>query len=208
MSKAKGFGGQRPRVPKAAEDPEAKPAPAKRTRLNAQAARARAGREQETRASQDLHPGSNAPWAPPTSLDAPPPRKGFKQKWIRIAIFGRPDVQNMSRKFKEGWLPRKSDTVPKSFHVPSIKSGQFAGYIGVEGSLLCEMPEARVAQRNAHYRKRAEQMAQDIERNMGNVNRSIPHHAGFGRITKQATTRVLTHKTNDAGVDTGEEIEA
>lgn len=210
-NEGKGFGGRRDRVPKAAEDrqPEVEAkAPQKRTRRGAQAARMRSGREAQARAAQDLHPGSDTPWTAPTSLDAPPERQGFKQKWVRVAIYGRPDVQNMARKFKEGWLPRKADTVPKSFHVPSIRSGQFAGCIGVEGSILCEMPTSKRDQRNAHYRKRAEQMAQDIERNMGNVNRSIPHHAGFGRITKQATTKVLTHRRNDAGVDTGEEIEA
>lgn len=205
-----GFGGQRARVPKVAPDagqelPEDIPAqtPKRRTRLSSQAG-AHEGREQQARAAQDLHPGSDTPWTPPTSLSAPPARKGYRQKWVRVAIFGRPDVQNMARKFREGWLPRKANTVPKSFHVPSIRSGQFAGCIGVEGSLLCEMPEARVAQRNAFYRKRAEQMAQDIERNVQNINRSIPHHAGFGRITKTATTKVVRR----APVDSGEEMEA
>lgn len=202
----KGFGGRQGRVPKALEDGEQE-APQRRSRLATQGSRSRAGREAQARASQDLHPGSDTPWTPPTSLEAPPARPGYKQKWIRIAVYGRDDGQNVARKFREGWVPRKADSVPKTFHVPSIRSGQFAGYIGVEGSILCEMPTALVDQRNAHWRKKSEKMAQDIERNVANINRSIPHHAGFGRITKQASTKVLTHRTDDA-VDSGEEIEA
>lgn len=199
-----GFGGQRNRVPKAAPDDGQVEDPAPRTRRASQGAQAHEGREQQARAAQELHPKADTPWAPPTSLEAPPPRPGYKQKWVRIAIFGRPDVQNMARKFREGWIPRKANTVPKTFHVPSLRSGQFAGCIGVEGSLLCEMPVALVDQRNAHYRKRAEQMAQDIERNVQNINRSIPHHAGFGRITKTETTKLVRR----APVDTEEEADA
>lgn len=210
MKSGKGFGGARSRVPPAKGDEEAAPAraaPQRRTRRAAQTSRARDGREQQLRANQDVHPGSDTPWAAPTSLEAPPARPGFKQKWVRCAIFGKPDVQNMARKFREGWLPRQANSVPKSFHAPTIRSGQFVGSIGVEGSILCEMPSAKVAQRNAHYRAKSERMAQDIERNVANVNSRIPHHAGFGRIRKTSTTKVLTHRNEDA-VDSGEEIEA
>jgi len=52
---------------------------------------------------------------------------------------------------REGWQPRDAKTVSKDFPVATIEHGKFAGYIGVEGMVLCEMPEEMVAQRNEYY---------------------------------------------------------
>jgi len=214
VKRATGFGAARTRVPKVAGEERTLPADIetrktpleskRRSRRSSQAARGHPSRQQEARAMQDLHPASDTPWVVPTSLEAPPKRNGYRQKWVRTAIRQVDDVQNVSRKFREGWLPRPSNTVPKQFSVPTIRSGQFAGCIGVEGMILCEMPESRAAQRDAHWRKKSEMMAQDIEKNLHRASSAIPQHAGFGRITKTATTKVV----RPAPVDTGEEMEA
>lgn len=209
--KSPGFGAARLRQAKAAEDVAAKPLPPQalngklsRSRKGAQASRSRASRAQAQRANEELHPKSDTPWAPGASLEAPPARPGYRQKWLRVSIFGRDDVRNVARQFREGWMPRPADTTPKNLHVPRINGGQFAGCIGVEGMVLCEIPERMAEQRNRHYRRKAEALAQDIEKNIASINRKVPQHAGFGRLTKTETTRVV----RPAPVDTGEDIEA
>lgn len=97
-------------------------------------------RAYETWTDEAVHAIEDAPWVPPTSLEAPPPRAGFVQRWIRVGMFGVDDPTNTARKTREGWRPRSADSVPKGFHLPTISHGQWAGCIGVEGSLLCEMP--------------------------------------------------------------------
>lgn len=212
-----GFGGSKGRVrtPRVASDDEmgsiaetlrTVPARSRKARAASRSRKStpravRESRVQGQRAAREEHPETDAPWAPPTSLEAPPPREGYRQKWVRVAIFGRDDVQNVSRKFREGWLPRPVESVPKSFHVPTIRNGQFAGCIGVEGSILCEMPEKKARQRNDHYRRRAQQMAEDIERNISNINRSIPRHNGFGRIEKVERSVRVRPRAEDVGGD-------
>src|SRR6266581_434981 len=208
MAKRAGFGAARVRRPPVAGDVErAGPTatPKRPYRRAAQASRGHESRLQQTRAMQELHPESEkGSWSPGVSLEAPPSRPGYRQKWVRVAVYGRDDVQNVARKFREGWLPRQAETSPKSFSVPTISSGRFAGAIGVEGMILCEMPEKQAAKRNAFWHRKAEMMAQDIEKNIASANQRIPHHAGFGRITKTAMSKVV----RPAPVDTEEELEA
>jgi hypothetical protein len=113
-------------------------------------------RAYETWDDVDIHAEEGKPWVRPTSLEAPTARKGFIQRWIRVGSMGRDDPTNTARKFREGWKPRPSSTVPAGFHMPTIAHGKWAGCIGVEGMLLCEMPEKMVAKRNAHYRAKTD----------------------------------------------------
>lgn len=109
------------------------------------------GRAYETWDEADIHAEMSKPWVRPSSLEAPAPRPGFAQRWIRVATMGKDDPTNTSRKFREGWRPRPSSTVPATYHAPTISQGKWAGCIGVEGSVLCEMPLKIRDKRNAHY---------------------------------------------------------
>jgi len=51
---------------------------------------------------------------------------------------------------REGWSARKAETV-KSKLFPTINHGQWEGCIGIEGMLLCEMPEERHRSMKAYY---------------------------------------------------------
>ena len=42
-------------------------------------------------------------WTPPSSLDAPPPPKGYVHRWLRATSMGYEDTGNMSKKLREGW---------------------------------------------------------------------------------------------------------
>jgi len=119
-------------------------------------------RAYETWDDVDVHAEEDKPWVRPTSLDAPPARKGFAQRWIRVGMAGKDDPTNTARKFREGWKPRPASSIPASYHSPTIGHGKWAGCIGVEGMLLCEMPEAMRDKRNAHYRAKTDNTTRAI----------------------------------------------
>jgi len=112
-----------------------------------------------TRQSETLHASREAEsraevWVPPSLLEAPPPREGMKQRWIRTSILGNPDPSHVARKMREGWRARSLDTVPESFYAPVIGQGKFEGHIGTEDMVLMETPEKLVEQRTAHFARK------------------------------------------------------
>ena len=114
----------------------------------------------------DVHAEENKPWVRPTSLEAPPARPGFVQRWIRVGMHGKDDPTNTSRKFREGWKPRPASSIPASYHSPTISHGKWAGCIGVEGMLLCEMPATLANKRNAHYKDKTDRTTAGISREL------------------------------------------
>ena len=115
---------------------------------------------------EDVHVVDDKPWSRPTSLDAPAPRPGFAQRWIRVAVGNEADPTNTSRKFREGWKPRPADTVGSAFQMPTISHGKWAGAIGVEGSILCEMPKRLKQKRDDAYSKKTADVTEAIEREL------------------------------------------
>lgn len=139
----------------------------------------------ETWDVNEVHDAEDQPWVRPTSLDAPPARPGFAQRWIRVGVMGSDDPTNVSRKFREGWRPRLASTVPASYHPPTIAHGKYTGCIGVEGMLLCEMPKALQAKRNKYYASKAAEQEGALERQLAEHSNSIMP------ITQQRESRVV-----------------
>ena len=93
-------------------------------------------------------PRPDTAWQPPALLDAPEARPGYVQRWIATSIQGKETPDNVYKRMREGWQPRPADTVKDDKLFPTINHGQWAGSIGIEGMLLCEMPvEKREAQK-------------------------------------------------------------
>ena len=67
---------------------------------------------------------------------------------------------------REGWEPRSADTVKEKLF-PTINHGQWAGSIGIEGMLLCEMPKEKHLAMKEYYHNRSveanESVAGDLE---------------------------------------------
>lgn len=120
-------------------------------------------RQYETWDDVDIHSEEGKPWVRPTSLDAPPARKGFDQRWIRVGAMGQDDPTNTARKFREGWKPRPATSIPASYHSPTMEHGKWAGCIGVEGMLLCERPEAMGEKRRLHYQDKTDKVTNAIQ---------------------------------------------
>ena len=105
-------------------------------------------------------------WKPPSLLDAPEPRPGYTQRWIATSIQGKETPDNVYKRMREGWEPRSADSV-KDPLFPTINHGQWAGSIGIEGMLLCEMPVEKHRQMKNYYHNRSveanESIAGDLE---------------------------------------------
>ena len=113
--------------------------------------------EQSTRVSQ---------WRPSNLLEAPEPRPGFKQRWIATMVLGQEQPTNVAKRMREGWQPRDLKTVKNAQNFPTIEHGKFAGFIGIEGMVLCEMPEEMVNERNEYYAKMTENLMRSVEQDI------------------------------------------
>ena len=123
-------------------------------------------REQEMRESEPVWDQYEGDWKPPSNLDAPPARPGFVQRWIRVGSQGKDDSTNTARRFREGWRPRRADTVAKDFPVPRVNQGTWSGCIMVEGMLLCELPRAMADKRRKFFAAKNRQMSEAIDREL------------------------------------------
>ena len=103
-------------------------------------------RESETREKTSRR----KPWAPPSSLDAPPAPAGFKHRWIRAEVVGQLDNKNVSARLREGWEFVRADEYP-SEEWPQLDSGKYEGVIAVGGLMLARIPEEIVEERNAYF---------------------------------------------------------
>jgi hypothetical protein len=72
-------------------------------------------------------------------------------------------------KIREGYELVRGAEYP-DYHVPTIEDGRHAGVISVGGLLLARIPEETVAERNAHYRDRANDQLQAADNELLKAN--------------------------------------
>jgi hypothetical protein len=116
----------------------------------------------------DMHPefDSNKLFNP-TSLEAPPPRSGFGQRWVAdwtSPTATKEEKLNWYRKQKQGWAMRDPETVPPSLRnlYPSIKLQDGSAAIAIAGMVLCEMPVNVIEQRRLAVNDRINHLNQAI----------------------------------------------
>lgn len=105
------------------------------------------------------------PWAPPSSLDAPPPPEGFVHRWIRASVMGYDDKKNLSSRVREGFELVRADEYP-DFEAPTIQDGRHAGVIGVGGLVLARFPAETREERNAYYNKRTQDQLKAVDNDL------------------------------------------
>ena len=106
-------------------------------------------------------------------LDAPPPRPGMVQRWVRIAHRNDMDQTNYGRRLRAGWQARSVDTIPADHFPPTIGHGRQADGLVVEGNLLCEMPEERYAARQAEKQGLADRQMGAIDDNIMRIQSRV-----------------------------------
>ena len=136
-------------------------------------------------------PSAEAEWSRPSELEAPKPRTGYTQRWVRIRLGTEDDARNSMRKFREGWLPRQLDTVPVGYAPPTFSHSRLGNVIGVEDLILCEMPIQKAKQRNAHYEAKKNRMIEGIENDLRNVSHGGPRIAQTNKTQVTKRRRVV-----------------
>ena len=111
-------------------------------------------------------------WSPPSMLEAPPARDGMRQRWVSTQILGQDIPHHTMKRFREGWTPRPADTIPKDFPVPTIAQGQWEGHVGIEGMILCEMPESKVEARTRYFAQKNADLNKFVDSNLNKVEQS------------------------------------
>jgi len=112
------------------------------------------------------------PWAPPSRLDAPPAPPGFKHRWIRAEINGFDDKQHVYGRLREGYELVRNEELDPEYRdtLPTIEDGKHAGVIAVGGLLLARIPEETVAERNAHYSRKAQDQIKSVDNELMREN--------------------------------------
>ena len=137
-------------------------------------------REEEL-SGETVHDDEEETWEQHLALQAPPARKGFRQRFIRVMLQGKDDHANIAKKLRDGWKPREVASLPKGFDVPTIESGRFTGFIGIQGGVLMEMPEKRAKAREKFYQSLTRGRTQALDSQLQQVGR-VAGGRGFGPI--------------------------
>jgi hypothetical protein len=101
----------------------------------------------------------------PKTLEAPPPRPGFVQRFVRFSEGGKTDEKNVAAKTqKQGWRPRKFQRIDAQGYAFSKVRGGEDYVIMINGHVLCERPAA-VNDRFKEMYQQANHRMTDAERN-------------------------------------------
>ena len=103
------------------------------------------------------------PWAPPSSLDAPPAPDGIKHRWIRAEVMGLDDNKNLSSRLREGFELVRADS---GTQYPTIQEGKYKGVIGVGGLLLARIPVEIVEERMDYFAQQTQDKETAIQNDL------------------------------------------
>jgi hypothetical protein len=95
-------------------------------------------------------------WQEPTNLDAPAPRQGFVQRWVRDLVAADSRDSNWAKRYAEGWRPREPETVGDTYRYMIGRSSGGQGVLRIGNNVLCEMRVEAAQQRAAFYRNKLE----------------------------------------------------
>lgn len=115
-------------------------------------------------------------YVPETRLPVPDPVPGWRFKWIRTASYDKIDNKNVSRRFREGWVPVKAEEVPK-LQALSDENSRWPDSVEMEGLLLCKIPEEKAAARNEYYGNQSEAQLHSVDQGfLKDQHASMPKH--------------------------------
>jgi hypothetical protein len=141
----------------------------------------RLARELDTPVARAPRPTS---WQAPEALPSPDPREGITHRWVRTSFMGRPDAQNVSSKFREGYEPVKAEDYPELL-VHASTEGRFKGNVEVGGLLLCRIPEEFLKQRSAYYANQNKAQMESVDNNF--LRDSDPRMSKFSEKSTKVT---------------------
>jgi hypothetical protein len=146
---------------------------------------------QQVEEPEMMNLGSEENWRPQMNLETPPERPGWKYGWIRTSIRGEDDTLNYHKALRDGWKPVSPESVSE-WLPPTIKHGNHAGFVGVQGTILMEIPIARWQQREAYYQSRNDAMRSSVDNDINAVESpSVPFTKHRTMLTSKGITPTL-----------------
>jgi hypothetical protein len=121
--------------------------------------------ERTPRAQQTREAGERkSSWKRQSMLPTPEPRDGLKFRWVRTTALGQADMTNVSRRFREGYVPVKANEFPE-LHIMSDVGSRFPDNIEVGGLLLCSIPAEFAEDRTQGQAAEARTQMEAVDRN-------------------------------------------
>jgi len=136
-----------------------------------------------TSRSADTREKDNRPkiWKMPSALEIPEEAveqaksQGITYRWIRESVLGQDDKTNVSKRFREGFVPVKPEELPGFHDLPTVDDGRHAGIIGVGGLILCKIDQDIADQRNEFFEQQTMNQMTAVENDlMREENPSMP----------------------------------
>jgi len=103
-------------------------------------------------------------WKRQAMLPTPDPRPGMKFRWVRTSALGQGDMTNVSKRFREGYVPVKAVEFPE-LHIMSDVGSRFPENIEVGGLLLCAIPIDIAEDRTQGQASEAQAQMEAVDRN-------------------------------------------
>jgi hypothetical protein len=90
-------------------------------------------------------------------------------------VLGQDDKTNVSKRFREGFVPVKPEELPGFHDLPTVDDGRHAGIIGVGGLILCKIDQDIADQRNEFFEQQTMNQMTAVENDlMREENPSMP----------------------------------
>ena len=125
-------------------------------------------RDMETR----KHEERAKPWKMPSALELPEEAieeamsQGIVYRWVRESIVGQDDKTNVSKRFREGFVPVRPEELPGFHDLPIVDNGRHAGVIGVGGLILCKIAKEIADQRNEYFANQTNNQMRAVENDL------------------------------------------
>ena len=125
-------------------------------------------RDMETR----KHEERAKPWKMPSALELPEEAieeamsQGIVYRWVRESIVGQDDKTNVSKRFREGFVPVRPEELPGFHDLPIVDDGRHAGVIGVGGLILCKIAKEIADQRNEYFADQTNNQMRAVENDL------------------------------------------
>ena len=129
-------------------------------------------------------------YRPPMNLDAPEPRPGMAQRWVRSSFRDGDDTLNYQARVGEGWRPRDPNSVPD--HEARFRPlNNKADMITVGGLILMEIDEARLAAKRRWIHQESRKIEQSVSQDTDRASQ-VGVARGVDPIERKHETRVST----------------
>jgi len=132
---------------------------------------------------------ARAVYVPASNLPDPTPEPGYTFRWVATHVLGQEDRTNVSRKFRDGWVPVKAVDHPEL-----MLDGNKEGNVEVGGLMLCKMAAERADSISDYYNNQAQKQMESVDNSFMRNNdprmplfadrKSTVSRTGFGSGSK------------------------